>query len=340
MEEAGGRREAQSGSPGPFEEGLVQPVEKTDALIEIIKMLAGRVELDELLSLLATKTSEMMSAERSTIYLVDDSGQELWSKVAQGLGSLEIRLRLGQGLAGHAWKTGRSIIVDDVYADAHFDPQFDGLTGWKTRDAIVAPMRDHGDRITGVFEVLNHRTGHFTEKDEALLAGLSSAAAVALESARLRAQATYDFLTGLRNRRGFQELYEKELTKAKRHWRPMAVIMLDVDGLKATNDQHGHAVGDEVLKAVARLMQQSFRTTDVLARYGGDEFVALLPETDEQGASACVARFREMLGRYNQLRSLPVPVTVSTGIAAASSNHEHLMEIADQAMYSHKGAVG
>ncbi|MDP2727351.1 MAG: hypothetical protein Q8P59_07380, partial [Dehalococcoidia bacterium] len=84
--------------------------QKVDSLIGIIMMLASQVELDDLLSLLATKTSEVMNAERSTIYLIDDTRQDLWSKVAQGLGSLEIRLKIGQGLAGQAWKTGRSII--------------------------------------------------------------------------------------------------------------------------------------------------------------------------------------------------------------------------------------
>ncbi len=338
MKQTRSDREGEHESPSSSAGRRVREVRKVDALVEIIKMLAGQVELDDLLALVAAKTSEIMNAERSTIYLVDEGTQELWSKVAQGLGSLEIRLKMDQGLAGHAWKTGRTVIVDDAYSDPRFDPHFDKLTGWKTCNVMAAPMRDFEGRIVGVFEVMNHRTRRFSGKDEPLLTGLASAAGVALESARLRAQATHDFLTGLRNRRGFEELYEKELLKAKRHWRPMAIIMLDVDDLKAINDNHGHIVGDEVLRTVGRLMEKSFRTTDVLARYGGDEFVALLPETDQQGAAACVARLKEMIARFNQLRALPAALSVSTGIAAASSNHENLLELADRAMYANKEA--
>lgn len=339
MRESDGGEERRRRPKAGRRERHAQLLGRIDALVEIIRMLAGQVELDDLLALIAARTSETMNAERSTIYLVDEARQELWSRFAQGLGGLEIRLKMGQGLAGHAWKTGEAAIADDAYSDPRFDPQFDRLTSWKTKDVVAVPMRDYQEKIVGVFEVMNHQSGRFTQEDAALLTGLASAATAALESARLRAQVTYDFLTGLRNRRGFQELYERELLKAKRYPRPLALIMLDVDNLKGINDTYGHRIGDEVLKAVGRLMEKSFRTADLLARYGGDEFVALLPETDEPGAAACVGRLEEAIAQFNQLGALPVPISVSVGIAPGPLDQEDLLELADKAMYAHKARL-
>lgn len=327
-----GERRAKVGARG----SEIRLARKMDALVEIIKMLARDVDLDDLLSLIATQTSEIMNAERSTIYLIDEAKGELCSKVAQELGVLEIRLKRGQGLAGQAWKTGRSIISHDVYSDPCFDPQFDRLTGWRTKDLVAVPMCNYEGNVMGVLEVMNHRSGHFSRMDEELLAALASAAAVALETARLRSRATQDFVTGLYNRGSFQDLYERELARAKRYGRLIAVVMMDVDGLKGINDLHGHNMGDEVLSTVGGIIKQSFRASDILARYGGDEFVALLPEAGEQEAAVCVGRLQEHLDRFNRLGALPVSVSVSMGIAAAADNHERLLELADQAMYANK----
>ena len=313
-----------------------QSLRKVDALVEIINNLSGEVELDELLLLIAVRTSEVMDSERTTIYLVDESAGELWSKVAQGLGGLEIRLKKGQGLAGHAWETGSTVISDDAYGDPRFDPQFDAVTGWVTRDVLATPMRDQG-RIIGVIQSMNCRRRNFSVKDGELLAGLASAAAVAVETARLRAQVTHDFLTGLLNTAAFEELYQRELLKARRHCRPIAVIKLEVDGLGAINEDHGREVGDDVLKTVALLMSKSLRGTDVLARYGGDEFVALLPETDDQGATLCVDRLKGMIAKFNYVNALPVPISIRVGIAGASSEYDDLLGQADRAMRASKG---
>ena len=149
-----------------------------------------------------------------------------------------------------------------------------------------------------------------------------------------------DELTGLLNRRAFAVLAGRMFGQAARYRRSMGVLMIDSDGLKQVNDQHGHAAGDEMLRQVARCIQHEFRTTDVLARYGGDEFVALLPETEAGRTREVAERVRRAVENARvQVGNASLRTTVSIGIASYPEDGRSLdllMSNADAALYRAK----
>ena len=157
-----------------------------NALLRVSKALATEIRLDDLLQVIVEKAAEVMDADRATLFLYDESRNELWSKTTQRLEIKEIRLPLGVGIAGHVAKTRTPINIPDAYADARFDPDFDKETGYRTRSILCLPLIGNGDRLIGVIQVLNKKDQEvFNEADESLLGGLSAHITVALERARL-----------------------------------------------------------------------------------------------------------------------------------------------------------
>ena len=146
-----------------------------------------------------------------------------------------------------------------------------------------------------------------------------------------------DSLTGLHNRRHLLELARHELQRARRYQLPMSVFMLDIDEFKRVNDTYGHAIGDQVLQGVAECCRQELRGVDVLGRYGGDEFAAVLPETGLPAACQVAERLRESIAqRALDTKAGQVTVTVSLGVAVLDDEHlapETLLDHADQALY-------
>ena len=153
--------------------------------------------------------------------------------------------------------------------------------------------------------------------------------------AELYRQARIDFLTGIYNRQGFQEFADREVARAKRYGRPLAALILDLDNLKAINDQLGHQAGDEALREVANALRASLRVTDIAARYGGDEFVVLLPETGLPGAQAVADKVRQALSQLSASGRFPIPLSASLGFSAGGDFGE-LLRRADEAMYAEK----
>jgi diguanylate cyclase (GGDEF)-like protein len=154
----------------------------------------------------------------------------------------------------------------------------------------------------------------------------------------LRAQALTDLLTGLHNRRGFLAAAERELTRARRHHRPIALAFVDVRGLKAINDSEGHQAGDELLRQTASILRQSCRADDVIGRIGGDELAVLLPEHSSADAVAdrIVTRVAECRSQL-KLRS-PWDLTVGTAVYPADGQTiEELLAVADRRLYARRG---
>ena len=158
---------------------------KLRALQDISAALGSTLDLGELLEMILDRISEVMEADRSTLYLLDEETDELWSKVAQGKTVYEIRLRIGEGLAGTVAKTGKTLNIKDAYQDVRFDAEWDRRTGYRTRSTLCVPMKNQHGRTIGVVQVLNKHHGHFTVADEALLAALASHAAVSIENSKL-----------------------------------------------------------------------------------------------------------------------------------------------------------
>lgn len=158
------------------------------ALLEITRSLTAEMDLDRLLWLIVDTTSDLLGAERTTLYLIDEERQELWSKIAQDSEVREIRLSMGQGLAGHVALTGEILNIADAYDSPHFNPEVDRMTGYRTRSILTMPMQDRQGKMIGVIQAINKIGGTFTTRDESLLASLASSAAIALENSQLHTE--------------------------------------------------------------------------------------------------------------------------------------------------------
>jgi signal transduction histidine kinase len=166
-------------------DGLRTSVDRLSRLMKVGAAISSELDLDALLRTISQTTSHLLGAERSTVFLVDRSRNELWSRVAEGLDRQEIRIPLAAGIAGTVASSGTPIRISDAYTDPRFNPEVDKRTGYRTRNILCAPMRNARGQVIGVFQVLNKRGGDFSALDEQLLASLSSQAAVAVENAQL-----------------------------------------------------------------------------------------------------------------------------------------------------------
>jgi putative methionine-R-sulfoxide reductase with GAF domain len=159
--------------------------DRLEVILDVTRRLMSVTDLDALLRLIAEATTQLLDADRATIFLVDLDRGELWSKVALGTGVGEIRFPVGVGIAGAVAQTGEVISIPDAYADPRFNPEPDRRSGYRTRTLLTFPMTGHDGRVIGVFQVVNKRGGPFTEDDEDTLSSLAASAAVAFENAQL-----------------------------------------------------------------------------------------------------------------------------------------------------------
>jgi diguanylate cyclase (GGDEF)-like protein len=207
-------------------------------------------------------------------------------------------------------------------------------------ERLTVPLTASGEQF-GTLELV---ADSFSKEERMNAASLAAHAVVALENARLHdmveRQALLDGLTGLANRRAASDALHAEAARAARLETPLSVALADLDGFKDVNDEHGHAVGDEVLRVVAEVLRETLRESDVAGRWGGEEFLLLLPGADEEGAGQLAERVRAELAA----RSIPsVPglrITASFGVAeyAGETNTEQLVAAADSALYRAKRA--
>ncbi len=162
-----------------------------NSIQQIGKTLSSELNIDRLLQLIMDEMTPLLNAERSTFFIVDEEKDELWSKIAQKAEVKEIRLKIGQGIAGHVAKTGETINIKDAYKDERFDSSTDKKTGFRTRSILCMPIfeptknKKRKPRIIGVLQVLNKNNGVFEDSDEDLLSSLASQVAIAIINARL-----------------------------------------------------------------------------------------------------------------------------------------------------------
>jgi diguanylate cyclase (GGDEF)-like protein len=243
-------------------------------------------------------------------------------------------VQIGDQLVGKAARFGRVVGPEPV---SHPDV----IEAWE--HAIAVPMIV-GARVVGVIEVRDHAEVTLPTHVLELIDTLSSQAATAIEAARLYERAEHqsrtDALTMLPNRHDLDATLASEVSRAQRYGRSLAVAMLDLDHFKAVNDTFGHARGDEVLQETASVMRSVIRDVDTIYRYGGEEFLVIMPETGPEAAMELCNRLRvAVLGRV----VLPDgrPLTVSAGVAAYPDHAEApatLVAAADQALYRAKHA--
>ncbi len=268
------------------------------------------------------------------VYLIDHKGR-----------SPEISIPAHRGLSGYVINTGKSLYIEDMLEKLDSIDSIRVGDKEEVRSILAVPMR-LGDKVIGMMSNQSYQPNAFTPEDERLLEMLASYAAIALDNARLFREvqklAITDPLTGAYNRRQLFELGQREFNRAHRFDRPFSVIFLDIDRFKVVNDTYGHATGDLVLRVLTQRIQETIREIDILGRYGGEEFVVLLPETTCAAALSVAERLRNLAGR------MPIPtehgdviVTVSIGLTEISEETKDFASLvarADAAMYDAKKA--
>ncbi len=248
------------------------------------------------------------------------------------------RIPLGAGIVGRVARSSERALVQN----AGDGPLLGVLP--ESRSALCIPIT-YGESLMGVLNVESRRENAFSPQDVLIMSTLADLLATALHNAfvfqKLQLQSITDGLTGIKTRRFFWEALSSEWKRASRSGRPFSVVLVDLDKFKEVNDSFGHLEGDLVLARVGRLLEQRCRQSNVVARYGGDEFVILMPETGVEQAQALAERLRQWLAQDAMLAEHQI--TGSFGVASYPGHGfsaEDIIRVADAGMYAAKKGGG
>lgn len=247
-----------------------------------------------------------------------------------------------------AVRSKQLILVEDI--DTHRKPvirksQRAFAGNYQTNNCAIAPLVCQ-DRVVGVLNLADKENGdRFSSGDIALIELFSQLVGASIGNIKLfekiQRQATTDGLTGLVNHKTFYEILEKELWRSRRYGGQISLIMVDVDNLKKINDTHGHRAGDKVIKEISRRIKECIRQIDTAARYGGDEFAVILPNTSLSDATTVAQRMVNVAASTPitwKKELIPLSVSVGLGQYDAETNPEDITSRSDQALYSAKKA--
>ena len=267
------------------------------------------------------------------VSLVDSDRQ--WFKSRAGLDATETPRDIS--FCGHVVADDEVLVVQDTADDQRFadNPLVTG--GPEIRFYAGHPVRSEDGHALGTFCIIDRKPRMLSPDDRTLLADMAHM--VQRELAALRLAAT-DTLTGLSNRRGFEAVATYALAVAARVDVPATLLYFDLDGLKAINDVHGHAAGDEAIDAFAHALVSTFRSADVIARLGGDEFAVLCADADEADVAVPLARLRSNIEAAVGGSERPHAIEFSVGVVgfdpARHGGLDGLLSAADAAMYARK----
>ncbi|HXK09454.1 MAG TPA: sensor domain-containing diguanylate cyclase [Vicinamibacteria bacterium] len=313
-------------------------------LTDVVKTANSILEPRKVIELVVERIRQLIPSDAWSLMMVDEETQELVFEAALGARARDVaafRLRIGEGVAGWVAQSGKPAIVNDAPRDPRFSPRVDTRTQFETRSILCAPLVSRG-RTIGVLEIINKRGGPFTRADLQLVLTLVEPCAIAIENAilfqRTEQLTITDDLTRLFNSRYLNLYLGREIKRCKRHGIPLSVIFLDLDGFKGINDQYGHLAGSGTLTEVGKILAEGVRESDILARYGGDEFVVVLPETPASGALVIAERLRRAVEehRFLEPQGIAARISASFGISTYPDHAlspEGLIQKADQAMY-------
>ncbi len=315
---------------------------------EIGKTITSSIEVGEILKIVMKKIRHLLHPGNWSLLLVDEQSGDLRFEIAVGRGSTKLKgmtIKAGEGVAGWVAREKKPLLITDVSKDARFSKRADSITRYKTRSIICVPLVAKS-KCLGVIELINRpKTKEFTEEDLLLLSALAGYSAIAIENAiyfkQIHELTITDDLTHLYNSRHLHSCLDNEIERARRFKYSLSMIFIDLDYFKVVNDEYGHLCGSKVLKEVATLLNSRIRAIDMAFRYGGDEFIVLMPETNKRSARIVAKKLREAIKEHIFLTENGINhrLTASFGVATYprdTKDKTDLLHLADNAMYKVK----
>ncbi len=314
----------------------------SDELLEKIFYYMSRLfeekELSTTLFLLTDLGKTLVNSDRASFWFWDRRKHTIWTLAALGTDTIEIPEN--SGLVGASMMNNEILIINDPYSDSRFNPAVDRETGYVTKSILTMPVTNNDGKVIGAYQAINKidnegNDAAFTEEDVKRLSLATAFCGRSLESYMLYNEAMEDPLTGLRNRRGLHAHYERRIATL-RIYEKASIIMCDIDHFKHVNDTYGHNAGDEVLKYVANLLQSSIRIDDGAFRWGGEEFILLLPHKSTAEAIVLAERLRSLIEEsVITFEGTDIKITMSFGVSEINPEltTEENVEAVDAKLY-------
>ncbi len=317
---------------------LARRAEEFLVINRINTIITSGLDLDHVLKILHEQCSLVVPSDVFYVALYDEITDLIhlplyFEREYQTLSPRDVHKQ--PGITGHVIETKRTLYLPDVRYQSSNIPSIIRMGGEPTRSYIGIPLVLR-DKVIGVMSVQSYEPNAYTTNQIRMLEAVAMQAAIAIENARLYGEvqrlAIVDELTGVYNFRGLLELGRREVERARRFNRPLTALFFDIDGFRNFNNIYSHATGNIVLEAVAERCKSVLRSVDILARYGGDEFVILLPETDIPTALGIARRLREEVAATKVDTSHgELSVTISLGVAKLKENMNNIGLLIDHA---------
>ena len=317
--------------------------QEIDVFHNVAKAITSSLNLNSILQTIMEQVAEIFRPTTWSLLMWDDATQEIYPAIAVGepVDGAKQRLRLGEGVAGWVVQFGEAVIVPDVQKDPRFAPGSGKFAGLDCKSMLCFPLKSR-DRVLGAIQLVNFSSEDFSESEAFLLQALCDYAAIAIDNAqavqRIQELTITDDCTGLYNARHLYKTLETEIYRSARFDYKFSVIFIDLDFFKQVNDTYGHIIGTKLLAEVGHAIKSRLRLLDLPFRYGGDEFVVVLPQTSKDGGVIVATRLLQMFRHTEFLSSerLSLQVRASIGIACFPEDGQTGSDIirqADESMY-------
>ncbi len=346
------------------ESNLCYSQSQSKIFCEIGRILTSSLNPKEVFNRVMKLIGEYFSPCNWSLLLVEEKTERLKFEIIMGVDATKLKkvyIEKNEGIAGWVCQNRKPAIVEDVKKDPRFSPRVDDLLNFKTSSIVCVPILNGSNRVIGALEMINKiepapkSAGPesppvysdkvdkpFTVLDMEILSAIGAFTGIAAENAFLHQKvkdlAMIDPLTDIYNRHYFNEVLKREQERVKRDYYSICILMMDIDDLKRINDHYGHLSGDKLICNITNILKTSIRESDVLARYGGDEFIILMPNAKTDEGKKLATRIDQMIIDWNKnIQSSDPMLGLSIGVyASGSSDLSMIIREADRELYLSK----